>query len=81
MRTNISRFSVAFSDLAWESVLGSNVPMFPRAWQVRRYLEEYARRYIPEGVVGLGRRVVKTARKRKGAGLGAQWEVHWIDEG
>jgi hypothetical protein len=54
--------------------------MFPRAWQVRKYLEEYAGRYVPEGVVRLGRRVVKTARKRKEAGLGARWEVQWIDD-
>ncbi|KAL2845687.1 hypothetical protein BJY01DRAFT_177580 [Aspergillus pseudoustus] len=83
MRTNISRFSVAFSDLAWESVLGSgegDVPMFPRAWQVRRYLEKYAGTYVPDGVIRLGRRVVKTARTAKGSGPGARWEVQWVDE-
>ncbi|KAL3468251.1 hypothetical protein BJX64DRAFT_87328 [Aspergillus heterothallicus] len=83
MRTNISRFSVAFSDLSWESVLGSgegDVPMFPRAWQVRKYLEKYARTYVPEGVIRLGRTVVKTVRTGKLEGTGARWEVQWVDE-
>ncbi|KAJ5658463.1 FAD-dependent pyridine nucleotide-disulfide oxidoreductase [Penicillium longicatenatum] len=37
MRTNLSSFTVAFSDLAWESVMEtSGVPMFPQARQVGR---------------------------------------------
>ncbi|KAH3955023.1 hypothetical protein HBH98_036080 [Parastagonospora nodorum] len=54
MRTNLSRFTVAFSDLSWPSVdlsdpvtglpAASSTPMFPKAWQVGRYLENYAER-------------------------------------
>ncbi|TKA77645.1 hypothetical protein B0A55_04604, partial [Friedmanniomyces simplex] len=61
--TNLSRFTVGFGDLDWNEVdLRSKhsrdaasadaeplpVPMFPRAWQVNRYLEEYRKRYIPD---------------------------------
>jgi len=54
MRTNLSRFTVAFSDLSWSSVDLSHpvngspavpsTPMFPKAWQVGRYLENYSER-------------------------------------
>ncbi|KAL2865434.1 uncharacterized protein BJX67DRAFT_185274 [Aspergillus lucknowensis] len=86
MQTNVSRFSVAFSDLAWESALGGggdvdvDVPMFPRAWQVRRYLEKYASVYIPESSLRLGRRVVRAIRRSRLVGSGGRWEVHWVDE-
>jgi hypothetical protein len=53
MRTNLSRYTVAFSDLPWTSVdvdvsgpaadpLAA-APMFPKAWQVGRYLQTYAK--------------------------------------
>jgi hypothetical protein len=55
MRTNLSRFTVAFSDLAWSSVdlshpdsgatLHQSPPVFPKAWQVGRYLAKYAQRF------------------------------------
>ncbi|KAF1845597.1 uncharacterized protein K460DRAFT_285825 [Cucurbitaria berberidis CBS 394.84] len=55
MRTNLSRFTVAFADLSWSSVDLSDPhtgpcspappPMFPKAWQVGRYLEAYAQRF------------------------------------
>nr|POE46964.1 flavin-containing monooxygenase fmo gs-ox-like 3 [Quercus suber] len=72
--TNLSRFTVGFSDLDWNSVdlqskyaqglrPAQNVtPMFPKAWQVNRYLETYRRRYIPSGVINLGREVIKAER-------------------
>ncbi|KAL1962837.1 hypothetical protein VTN77DRAFT_9112 [Rasamsonia byssochlamydoides] len=74
MRTNLSRFTVCFSDFAWESLSsglddgdgdgGSDgVPMFPQAWQVGRYLDRYAERYIPREVLRLGCRVVRTERR------------------
>lgn len=79
MRTNLSRFTVAFSDLAWESVFeNTDVPMFPQAWQVGRYLEKYAERFIPNGVLRLGQRVVQTSRKI-GNGEGRRWKVHWVE--
>src|SRR5204862_7096867 len=80
MRTNLSRFTVCFSDLAWESVdlgLGNgpdgrkHIPMFPTAVQVGRYLQTYARRYIPGEVIRWGCKVVQTARER------GNWMVEW----
>ncbi|KAI4143586.1 MAG: hypothetical protein LQ340_006952 [Diploschistes diacapsis] len=55
MPTNLSRYSVAFSDLSWEGMRFGNrpPPMFPKAWQVQEYLEEYAKRYIPKEAVSL----------------------------
>ncbi|KAL9051869.1 MAG: hypothetical protein Q9162_005760 [Coniocarpon cinnabarinum] len=56
--TNLSKFTVSFSDLSWDSVsLGlsqtgkarkhdySRVPMFPKAWMACQYLEMYADQY------------------------------------
>ena len=75
--TNLSRFTVGFSDLDWNSVdLGSKskdaqskspvgpprAPLFPKAWQVNRYLEEYRKRYIPERTISLGTRVIEATR-------------------
>ena len=55
MPTNLSRFTVGFSDLSWESMRFNNKspPMFPKAWQVEEYLEEYTRRYLPKDIVSL----------------------------
>ena len=81
MRTNLSKYTVVFSDLAWESVNikpelrngtagpsstdGNPVPIFPKAWQVNRYLAEYARRYIPEDVISLSTEVQRAERLEK----------------
>lgn len=78
MRTNLSRYTVAFSDLSWESVFDSqDVPMFPQAWQVGMYLEEYVERYIPSGVIRLGHTVVQTVRRD----AERRWTVKWVLEG
>lgn len=55
MKTNLSRFTVAFSDLSWSSVdlsdpvtgaaSPSTPPVFPKAWQVGRYLEKYTEKF------------------------------------
>jgi hypothetical protein len=66
MRTNLSRFTVAFPDLSWTSVdlSGGNgstpdcLPMFPQAWQVGRYLETYAKEFDITPCLSLRRRVV-----------------------
>ena len=69
MRTNLSRFTVAFSDFPWRSIdreypepdakVLTNLPMFPKAWQVGRYLEAYAKTSgIAENIL-LRRRVIK----------------------
>ena len=79
MRTNLSKFTVGFSDLAWESVCavqnGEEMPMFPRARQVGMYLEQYAERFIPSEVVKLQAEVVRTVRKDDSRG----WKVGWVD--
>jgi cation diffusion facilitator CzcD-associated flavoprotein CzcO len=78
MRTNLSRFTVAFSDLDWESVIpGAEVPVFPHAEQVAAYLDSYAERYIPVEVLRLGCRVVETVRRVEG---GVKWGVRWVRE-
>lgn len=58
--TNLSRFTVAFSDLDWHSVGLKSVPMFPKAWQVNRYLEVYAKKNIPSSVFQFESKVIKT---------------------
>ncbi|KAI9812989.1 MAG: hypothetical protein M1832_006426 [Thelocarpon impressellum] len=80
MPINLSRYSVSFSDLAWESVnldgaLGSDLsrqrgipprlPMFPRAWHVGKYLQAYAQRYLPEDTISLNSRVSRTVRENR----------------
>jgi cation diffusion facilitator CzcD-associated flavoprotein CzcO len=80
MRTNLSRFTVAFSDLSWESALGSaDVPIFPQARQVGQYLAAYTARYIPEHVLRLGHRVVKTERLERKDDT-CRWRVSWVRE-
>lgn len=88
--TNLSRFTVGFSDLSWDSVEITSrtsehqddgnppprkVPMFPRAWQVNRYLQAYRQRYIPEHLVHYEHEVIAT-RCRKQLAKGAQ--THWV---
>ncbi|CCD48387.1 similar to flavin-containing monooxygenase [Botrytis cinerea T4] len=52
MHTNLSQFTVCFSDLAWNSVeMQPPANIYPKAWQVHRYLKEYAKRYIPPGTI------------------------------
>ncbi|KAK5017093.1 hypothetical protein BJ546DRAFT_1077142 [Cryomyces antarcticus] len=91
MPTNLSRYTVAFSDLAWESVNVQKgevrtssvklkpVPMFPKAWMVGRYLQAYTRKNIPEGVIHLGR-IVRSAEKTYRNG-GEMWIVGWQNAG
>ncbi|KAJ5188435.1 hypothetical protein N7491_004760 [Penicillium cf. griseofulvum] len=79
MRTNLSRFTVAFSDLAWESVISGDVPTFPQAIQVGEYLACYAERYIPAHVLRLGCRVVRTIRRVEDGGE-PKWNVQWVRE-
>ncbi|KAL4964575.1 uncharacterized protein BDV14DRAFT_76307 [Aspergillus stella-maris] len=89
MRTNLSRFSVAFSDLSWETALGvdpdgagGQVPTFPCAWEVRKYLEKYAEVYIPGDCLKLGARVLHVLRKgdRNTRFAPGRWEVAWVGD-
>lgn len=80
MRTNLSRFTVAFSDLSWESVLASaNVPMFPQAREVCQYLKAYRKRYIPDDVMRLRCRVLTTVRRTLDKPK-ARWEISWVKQ-
>jgi hypothetical protein len=80
MRTNLSRFTVAFSDLSWESALScADIPMFPQARQVGQYLAAYSSLYIPEDILRLGHRVVNTERL-VGMNDVCRWRVSWIRE-
>ncbi|KAK5120220.1 hypothetical protein LTR85_006426 [Meristemomyces frigidus] len=78
--TNLSRFTVAFSDLDWRSVdlpsrdggkLRNGVshtgspPMFPKAWQVNRYLQAYKQKFVPDGVLHYECEVVKAVRAKQ----------------
>ncbi|KAF2463507.1 uncharacterized protein BDR25DRAFT_272942 [Lindgomyces ingoldianus] len=86
MRTNLSRFTVAFSDLSWNSVNLTDAqdgqqssappPMFPYAWQVGRYLQEYARKFIPNAIINCNRAVTKAELV---AGT-RRWSVSSIDK-
>jgi hypothetical protein len=85
MRTNLSRFTVAFSDLAWSSVDLSDsdskvasppaLPMFPKAWQVGRYLAEYAQKFGVDTNVLYNKRITRASPSD---GFG-QWEITSID--
>ena len=93
MRTNQTKFSVAFSDLAWETALGEGdgndggdgegegkIPIYPKAWQVYGYLEEYVKRYIPDSVFRFNTTVVRTEKisnPELGSNLEEQekWEI------
>lgn len=94
MATNLSRFTVAFSDLSWNSIdLGEgtqdgietrngnidpdpkHIPMFPKAWQVGRYLQDYASNFIPSGCISLNSRVTSTEHiEHEGV---RKWKVIW----
>lgn len=85
--TNLSKFTVGFSDLSWDSIgLGADgsttePPMFPRAWQANKYLEAYREKFIPDNVIKYRHEVVSTM-KRKQLAFGAKphWAVTVRDE-
>lgn len=86
MPTNLSRFSVSFGDLAWQSVnlqrQGSKteplLPVYPKAWQVGQYLQEYARRYLPNEAIKLNCQVEYAGKiERDGK---AKWQIKWSNE-
>jgi hypothetical protein len=84
MHTNLSRYTVSFSDLSWSSVdlqymyddsghSQKNPRMFPMAWQVGEYLETYAKEFDIMSSVFLERRV-NSAKLNKGT-----WDVSYVD--
>lgn len=79
MATNISRFNVCFSDLAWSSVFPDDdeLPVFPQLWRVGRYLQAYADRYIPPGVIRLNAAVKSTELVRGEGERRDRWRITW----
>jgi hypothetical protein len=85
MRTNLSRFTVAFSDLSWSSVDLSipgaetishlTPPMFPKAWQVGRYLSAYAQKFGVDDKILYNKRITQA---RPSEDL-KRWEVTSVD--
>ena len=79
MRTNQTKFTVAFSDLSWDTVDFDETaaPIYPKAWQVYRYLNHYVKKYIPDEVFKFNTRVVRTAKvsNQNGDGQPSKWTV------
>ncbi|KAG0639155.1 hypothetical protein HOY80DRAFT_1022705 [Tuber brumale] len=72
MRTNLSRYSCVFPELAYEP----GISMLPTAREVGEYLERFRRRYIPDECLRLGCAVVKIGRVEGGG-----WSVGWKEVG
>lgn len=83
MQTNFCMFTVAFSELAWGSVdLGGRpAPMYPKAWMVERYLQEYAKRFSLDKNrrLRLGTEVVRAERIGKNGR--SKWKVTFVEAG
>lgn len=78
--TNLSRYTVGFSDLDWNSIKldetekEQQIPLFPKAWQVNRYLLAYAKK-LPENTIKLGHKVIQTERTASHDQKPAAWVV------
>ncbi|MCJ1370885.1 hypothetical protein MMC20_002099 [Loxospora ochrophaea] len=94
MRTNLCRFTICFSDLAWESVDGIQSPedrttfdrregqeiqppFYPKAWQVGHYLQQYARKYLADGIISFNTKVLSADRVASGDGI--TWMLTTVD--
>lgn len=79
--TNLSKFTVGFSDLSWDSVGldqdkdAKGAPIFPKAWQVNKYLEAYRRKFIPDSVINYGHEVTQTTQRKQ---LARGAKPHWL---
>lgn len=85
--TNLSKFTVGFSDWSWDSVGlskdedGDGAPMFPKAWQVNRYLEAYRERFIPDHAIKYEHEVTNISRRIQLAkGAVQHWAVTFKDQ-
>ncbi|KAF8472827.1 hypothetical protein BDZ91DRAFT_715866 [Kalaharituber pfeilii] len=83
MRTNLSRWTCSFSDFAWREDHIENfeilkqsgqddLPIFPLARDVQRYLESYAAKFIPAKDISLGTRVTNVSQVHD-----LKWRVGW----
>jgi len=68
MRTNLSRYSCVFPELAYEP----GVSMLPTAKEVGEYLERYRRRHIPDECLKLGCAVANVGKVEGGG-----WSITW----
>ncbi|KAK5107062.1 hypothetical protein LTR62_001912 [Meristemomyces frigidus] len=75
--TNLSKFTVGFCDLDWGEVDGGceGVPLFPKAFQVNQYLEEYRRRYLGGARFCFGATVVKATRQHVVGTDQVRWHI------
>lgn len=86
MRTNLSRFTVSFSDHSWndesQDKEGKVEDMFPQAWKVGEYLKSYANRFLPRESLRLSCRVTRTQRNvnKNTTSTTKKWTVEWIDQ-
>lgn len=86
MRTNLSRFTVSFSDHAWndesQEKESSEEDMFPQAWRVGEYLKSYASRFLPRESLRLSCRVTRTQRNQghENSLTSRRWTVEWTDQ-
>jgi cation diffusion facilitator CzcD-associated flavoprotein CzcO len=85
--TNLSKFTVGFSDLSWDSVglnqdqNSAGAPLFPKAWQVNTYLEAYRKRFIPDDVIKYKHEVADVHRRLQLAkGAKESWVVKVKDQ-
>lgn len=75
MMTNFCRFTGSFSDFSWESLdLGRPVPIYPQAWMVEKYLQEYSK-MIPETCYRFRTTVMRTVKEN------GRWKVVAITQG
>ncbi|KAF2707825.1 hypothetical protein K504DRAFT_44984 [Pleomassaria siparia CBS 279.74] len=77
MRTNSSIFTAAFSDLSWESVDldGQPAPVYPKAWMVERYLQEYTKRLILEAHGESERRLILGVQVVSATRVDGRWRI------
>jgi len=74
MRTNLSKHTCSFSDLAWSSKLANDDQDFPTARQVQAYLEEYAFRFNLLRFINLRCLVTSVVPSTL---IGDGWQVGW----
>jgi len=67
------------SSSIFSSVAEDRPPLFPKAWEVGRYLDTYANKFVPVGVVQLNRRVTG-ADLRTQSDQSKKWKVTSVDQ-
>ncbi|PVH99723.1 FAD/NAD(P)-binding domain-containing protein [Periconia macrospinosa] len=78
MRTNLCQFTNSFSGLSWENVTphrnGDSAMIYPFAWQVNEYLQQFYHRYIPDDIVRFST-IVTRAELVIGDEKNSQWRI------